>query len=80
MKLEYKIGKGKNQGIALTPTKQKNGKYVVSKSRYQSDQVYASTIHDVYEYLKKGYGVRMGNVEYKIAPSLIKLESIAVIV
>jgi hypothetical protein len=80
MKLEYKVGRGKNQGTTLTPTKQQNGNYVVSKSRYQSDQVYVATIREVHEYLKKGYGVRMGNAKHKIAPSLIKLESIEVIV
>jgi len=78
MKLQYRVSQGKNQGKILTPHKFKGGLYVVSKTRYKSDHITVSSIREVYEFLKKGYRVRMGNTEHKISPSLIMLDSIEV--
>ncbi|WP_431064790.1 hypothetical protein [Methylotuvimicrobium sp.] len=79
MKLLYTVRRGKQQGSVLVPVKQKNGRFVVSKTRFQSDQIYVSSLEDVYAYLQRGYKVRMGNPDSKIAPSLVKLESIQVV-
>ncbi|WP_262967079.1 hypothetical protein [Methylobacter psychrophilus] len=79
MKLEYRVIRGKNKGKILTPHKFKDGHYVVSKTRFKSDHIMMSSIIEVYDHLKKGYRVRMGNTEHKISPSLIKLDSIEVI-
>ena len=79
MKLQCRASRGKNQGIILTPHKYKDGHYVVSKTRYKSNQINVSSLHEVYEFFKKGYGVRMGNAEYKVSPSLITPDSIKII-
>lgn len=52
---------------------------MVSNTRFKSDHITVSSIREVYEHLKKGYRVRMGNAEHKISPSLIMLDSIEVI-
>lgn len=79
MKLLYTVRRGKQQGTVLAPVKQNNGRYVVSKTRFKSDQIYVSSLEDVYAYLQRGYKVRMGNPDFKIAPSLVMLESIQVV-
>ena len=79
MKLQCRVSRGKNQGKILTPHKFKDGLYVVSKTRFKIDHINVSSIREVYEYLKKGYRVRMGNAEHKISPSLIMFDSIEVI-
>lgn len=79
MKLQCRVSRGINQGKILTPHKFKDGHYVVSKTRYKSNQINVSSLNEVYEFLKQGYGVRMGNAEHKISPSLIISDSIQVI-
>jgi hypothetical protein len=80
MKLEYIVIRGKNEGKILSPYKFKDGHYVVSKTRFKSDHIMVPSISEVYDHLKKGYRLRMGNTEHKISPSLIKLDSIEVII
>jgi hypothetical protein len=79
MKLQCKVSRGVQQGKILTPHKYKDGNYVVSKTRYKSDQIKVPSLQGVHDYLKKGYGVRMGNTDFKISPSLIKPDSILII-
>lgn len=79
MKLLYTVSRGKQRGAELTPTKQKNGRYVVSKTRYKADQLYVESLEEVLTYLQRGYKVRMGNPELRIAPSLVILESIQIV-
>ncbi len=79
MKLQCRVSRGKNEGKVLTPHKFKDGLYVVSKTRFKIDHVSVPSILQVYEYLQKGYRLRMSNSEYKISPSLIKFDSIEVV-
>lgn len=79
MKLQCRVSRGIHQGKILTPHKYKEGHYVVSKDKYKKSYINVKSLHEVYEFLKKGYRVRMGNGCYKISPSLIIADSIQVI-
>ena len=73
-----KVKRGGNAGVTLYPHKFKDGNYVVSKSRFQSDYIRLTNIGEIKQYIEKGYSLRMSNPnsEKHRAPSLISPSSI----
>jgi len=72
--MHYEIKSGKNEGDVLEPFKNKDGKYIVSKTRFKKDYVYVETVEQIKLYLEKGFKVRMA--AKGISPSLVSSNSI----
>lgn len=76
VKLHAFVMRGKNAGLMLFPHRHEDGKYVVSKTRFEKDYERVEA-HEVLPMLEKGYGLRMSNAAEGItAPRLIVPESI----
>jgi hypothetical protein len=43
MKIQYTVKRGKNIGVVCEPHKHQNGKYVVSKTRFEVDYIYVDS-------------------------------------
>jgi hypothetical protein len=61
----------------LKPHKYSNGKYVVSKTRFQRDYVYVS-LDEIPSYIAQGFRVRMSDPVTHETPRLISRRSITV--
>ncbi len=73
-----KVQRGGSAGVTLYPHKFRDGNYVVSKSRFQSDYIRLANIGEVKQYIERGYSLRMSNpssAKHR-APSLISPSSI----
>ena len=63
-------------GEIYIPHKNKEGKFVVSMSRFKKDYVYVDTYEEVVEYLRKGFSLRMSAIGKP--PSLISSKKIKI--
>lgn len=72
------VQRGDSVGVTLYPHKFRDGNYVVSKSRFQSDYIRLTNIDEVQQHIERGYSLRMSNPnsEKHKAPSLISPSSI----
>ncbi|MTI13005.1 hypothetical protein [Sansalvadorimonas verongulae] len=77
MEIKYNVKRGKKAGSVYVPHKQ-NGKYVVSKTRFQDDYIFVDTYEDILNHLKKGYKVRVSDPTTKSSPSLVNYESLEI--
>jgi hypothetical protein len=75
-KLYAIVKRGKAKGAVLTPHRHADGKYVVSKSRFEPDYVRVASEPELPSWVSRGYSIRMSNQEYSPAPSLIAPSSI----
>jgi hypothetical protein len=53
------VTRGAEIGVVLRPHKGKDGRYVVSMSRFAKDQIRVDRYQDLYGWLSKGYKIRM---------------------
>ena len=63
----------------MKPHKFDHGMYVASKTRFSSDYVYVDTIEELATLLNIGFKIRMSMPEVNDQPSLIKSESVEVV-
>ncbi len=75
--ISYRVSRGKLAGETLCPIRNKNGKYVVSKTRFSRDQIYIDSLEQVLTKLQSGYKVRVGGPGSP--SSLVNLESLEVV-
>lgn len=78
-RMEYRVTRGKYAGSILTPHQYADGSYVVSKTRFEEDQIRVTSLDEVKHYLDRGYALRMSDPLTKRGPSLIKPASITFI-
>lgn len=73
-KIEYRVKRGKNKGIVLTPHWYDGGYYQAHKTNSRNDPVgkRAKTDEELLELVQQGYHVRMSNVEHQHSPSAVK--------
>ena len=72
MHIEARVARGPQKGQVVYPTKNGDGTYTVSKTRFASDYVYVTSLEDVSRYIASGYGVRMDNPPTVVGPRLFK--------
>jgi hypothetical protein len=71
------VSQGKNTGQLLFPHRYKDGRFVVSMTRFERDYVRISGVDELLRRLEAGYSLRMSNPEAGItAPSLVEPEKI----
>jgi hypothetical protein len=71
--------RGKNAGVVVRPHLHRDGMYVVSKTRFESDYIRVATLREVATHIADGYSVRMSNLEEGVtASSLISSGAIVV--
>ncbi|MDO4937761.1 MAG: hypothetical protein Q4E62_07585 [Sutterellaceae bacterium] len=58
--IRYVPSRGKAEGVIFQPQLTKSGEYVVSKTRFKEDYIYVTSYDEIIDYVKKGYGIRMG--------------------
>lgn len=78
MKIQYTVKRGKNIGVVCEPHKHQNGKYVVSKTRFEVDYIYVDSYEDIINHLNLGYKVRVSCPVTKGAPSLVNKVSLVI--
>ena len=78
MKIQITVKRGKNIGGVCEPHKHQNGKYVVSKARFEVDYIYVDSYEDIINYLNLGYKVRVSCPVTKSAPSLVNRVSLVI--
>lgn len=78
MKIEYRVARGKQAGTIYTPHQCTDGSYIVSKSRFEEDQIKVKSFREIKQYLDRGYSLRMSDPSTKRNPSLIKPTSIII--
>lgn len=67
------VSRGPNFGTILYPHKHKDGRYVVSMTRFEKDYVYVDHANDILGWLEKGYRLRMSNKDAGVpSPSLVE--------
>lgn len=76
--LRAKVSRGNEKGLWLFPHKFRDGMYVVSKSRFESDYIRVPSQEEAKRYIEKGYSLRMSNLDSAShkSPSLIRPERI----
>lgn len=80
MKIIAKVTRGKNAGTLLYPHLFNDGKYVVSKTRFEYDYIRLDNLHEVITHIAEGYSVRMSNPNEGVAESsLIRPSSISIV-
>ncbi|WP_323760483.1 hypothetical protein [Maricaulis sp.] len=71
--------RGADAGLLLEPIRDKNGKFIVSETKFAEDYIFVDTLQDVVEHIRAGYKVRMksprGGPPSLISPSSITIES-----
>jgi hypothetical protein len=74
------VKRGNAIGTILTPHVHEDGRFVLSKTRFEKDYVRVSREDDLQSWIQKGYGLRMSNPSVKShrSPSLIAPASIVV--
>jgi hypothetical protein len=78
MKIEYRVARGKQAGSIFTPHQNADGFYIVSKTRFEEDQVEVTSLREIKQYLDRGYSVRMSDPMTRRSPTLITPASITV--
>lgn len=68
------VKRGKNAGITVTPHRYANGKYKVAKRK--EDTPIEVDFREIADYIRQGYGVRMGNTSESHPPGLFMPPSI----
>lgn len=76
IQMTYTVSRDKMAGQVLVPHRNKEGRYIVSKTRFQEDQEYPETLEQVLSYLQRGYKLRMSPRDFPGPASLINLASI----
>ena len=67
------VSRGPNIGTILYPHKHRDGRFVVSMTRFEKDYIYVDDSAQLLGWLEKGYRLRMSNKDGGIpAPSLIE--------
>lgn len=67
------VSRGPKTGTILYPHKHRNGRYVVSMTRFEKDYIYIDEAGELLIWLEKGYRLRMSNKGGGVAaPSLIE--------
>lgn len=77
MNLSYVSTRGKRAGTELYPHKNKEGKYIVSPTRFEKDHIYVDSLEEVVGYLKQGLKLRMSDCLGN-SPSLIDGDKIVI--
>jgi hypothetical protein len=79
MEIVAKVTRGKNAGVVVRPHLHKDGMYVVSKTRFESDYIRVASLGEVATHIAEGYSVRMSNPKEGVtATSLISSGAITV--
>lgn len=78
MNIEYRVASGKHKGQIFTPHPYADGTYVISKTRYEVDQIRVRSIAEIKRYVDLGYSVRMSHPKAQTNPTLITPKSIQV--
>ncbi|ANO33118.1 hypothetical protein AB4343_03215 [Vibrio breoganii] len=78
MKIFYETKRGKHKGLIQQPHRHKNGKFAVSKARFDEGYTYVESTEDIYKYLRQGYKVKVSSAEPLTAPSLVGLASLTI--
>ena len=73
--IAYKA-RGKHKGKPICPHKHKDGTYVASPSRYESDYIHVETEGELEALVRSGLGARMSSPDIKQAASIIISENI----
>lgn len=68
--LTSEVTRGKYKGVETYPHKHKDGMYVASHTRFESDYIRTDSLTELQELVNLGYGVRMSNPSIDLAPSL----------
>ena len=55
------VARGPKAGTILYPHKHRDGRYVVSMTRFEKDYVYVDKADELLAWLEKGYRLRMSN-------------------
>jgi hypothetical protein len=71
------VRRGPERGSILEPHPYPGGKYVVSKTRFERDYLYVSK-HEIPDYVRRGYSVRMSDPISHRSPRLISPGSITI--
>jgi hypothetical protein len=67
------VSRGANAGTILYPHQHRDGRYVVSMTRFEKDYIYVDDGVELLGWLEKGYRLRMSNKDGGVpAPSLIE--------
>jgi hypothetical protein len=78
IKIFARKSRGADAGLLLEPIRDKNGKFIVSETRFADDHIFVDTLQDVVEHIRAGYKVRMkspqGGPASLISPSSITIE------
>ena len=79
-KLYSVVKRGKAIGTELTPHCHADGKFVVSRTRFEKDYIRVEKEEDLPDWIKQGYKVRMSSLVVKNhkSPSLIVPDSILI--
>lgn len=72
--IQYKVKRGKNKGIILTPHLYEGGYYQAYKTNSRNDPVgkQPKTLTELYSLVMSGYHVRMSNPAHNHSPSTVK--------
>ncbi|CAK1752108.1 hypothetical protein VCRA2114E365_40163 [Vibrio crassostreae] len=76
--ISYVTKSGKNADAIQKPHKHENGKYVVSKTKFEKDYLYVESYEEIEQYLNKGYKLRVSCTMPKTAPSLVSPKSLTI--
>jgi hypothetical protein len=76
-KITAEVSRGPLMGQPLTPHIYRDGKYIVSSSKFEEDYIRADDLEEAIALVMAGYKLRMSNPEIGHAPSLINPESIS---
>jgi hypothetical protein len=67
------VSRGPKTGTILYPHRHRDGRYVVSMTRFEKDYVHVSDANELLGWLEKGFRLRMSNKDGGVtAPSLIE--------
>ncbi|MDW1798134.1 hypothetical protein [Vibrio sp. Vb2297] len=75
----YVTKRGKNKGVIQKPHIHKNGKYVVSKTRFEEDYIFVDNYSEIKIHLEQGFKVRVSSSSPKTAPSLVSMDSLKIV-
>jgi hypothetical protein len=78
MRITARTKRGPKTGETLTPHLHRDGKYVVSETRFKEDHIYLDTLEEVASHIEAGFHVRMSPEVGKRAASLMSPASIKV--
>lgn len=80
LKITAVSSRGSGAGTVLVPHRNRDGKYIVSQTKFAKDQVYVDTLDQVADHIELGYKVRMspetGGPSNLMSPGSIKVERV----